>query len=323
MPGKKQDLRRIQHPLIGLEEAVQGFISRGEARNLSQSTLRFYRTRLRRFVQHLADQGHQVEPDGVTADMLRGFIAAEKERVSVATADHTYRALRAFFRFLAKEEAIPRDPMDRVEKVRVPRRVIETFSPEQIKLVLSACGSGFTGRRLQAMLLLLLDCGLRVSELCRLQLDDICWENRTLRIMGKGSKERRVPFGETCRQVLRSYLARRGDLPDQNAVFVTCYGDTLNRVEAHRLVSEHGKRSGITGLRCSPHTFRHTCAVMYLRNGGDVFSLQRLLGHSSLEMTRRYAELAEIDVIARHRVCSPGDRFQASVGTVRGRRRMQ
>jgi len=70
MPGKKQDLRRIQHPLIGLEEAVQGFISRGEARNLSQSTLRFYRTRLRRFVQHLADQGHQVEPDGVTADML-------------------------------------------------------------------------------------------------------------------------------------------------------------------------------------------------------------------------------------------------------------
>jgi len=106
-------------------------------------------------------------------------------------------------------------------------------------------------------------------------------------------------------------------------LFVTCYGEALSRHQAHRLLSDCGRRAGVTEARCSPHTFRHTCAVMFLRNGGDAFSLQKLPGHSSLDMTRRYAELAQADVVAKHRAASPGDRFLAAVQKGGGRKRLR
>jgi integrase/recombinase XerD len=141
--------------------------------------------------------------------------------------------------------------------------------------------------------------------------------------MGKGSKERVVPFGEATRQALLAYVSKRGNIPGQRALFVGCYGDPLSRHGAHRLVSECGKRAGVSGPRCSPHTFRHTCAVMFLRNGGDAFSLQKLLGHADLAMTRRYCELAQADVVAKHRACSPGDRFLGTVRGAQGRKRLR
>jgi len=141
--------------------------------------------------------------------------------------------------------------------------------------------------------------------------------------MGKGSKERVVPFGDAARQALMAYVSKRGNIPGQGALFVTCYGDPLNRHEAYRLLSECGKRVGVSGVRCSPHTFRHTFAVMYLRNGGDAFTLQKLLGHSDLAMTRRYCELSQTDAVAKHRQCSPGDRFLGAIKGAGGRRRLR
>jgi integrase/recombinase XerD len=228
------------------------------------------------------------------------------------------------FRFLVREEVIEANPVAKVEKVRVPTKVIETFSPAQVEALLATCnGRSFNGARLRAVILTLLDCGLRVSELCGLSLEDVSWDERTLRVMGKGSKERLVPFGEATRQALMGYVSRRGEVPRQDALFVTCYGDPMSRRDAHRMLRRAGEKAELTGVRCSPHTFRHTCAVMYLRNGGDAFSLQRLLGHSSLEMTRRYAELAQTDVIDRHRACSPGDRFLPNVRSATGRKRIR
>jgi site-specific recombinase XerD len=217
--------------------------------------------------------------ESITPDVVREFLASEQERVSAMTAAHSYITLRAFFRFLLREEWLDTNPMEKVEKVRVPRKVIGTFTSEQVQQMLAACnGRSFNGLRLRAIILTLLDCGLRVSELCGLSPEDASWDSQTLRVMGKGSRERVVPFGEAARQALVAYCARRGELHRQERLFVTVYGDALDRHEAHRLVSNCGRKAGVTGVRCSPHTFRHTCAVMYLRNGGDAFSLQRLLG---------------------------------------------
>jgi integrase/recombinase XerD len=263
-------------------------------------------------------------PERITPAVVREFLASEQERVSAMTAAHSYITLRAFFRFLLREEWLTTNPMEKVEKIRVPRKVVQTFTAEQIEQMLAACNRrSFNGLRLRTIIPTLLDCGLRVSELCGPRLEDISWDGGTLRVMGKGSRERVAPFGEATRQAVMAYRARRGELPGQDALFVTCYGDALNRHEAHRLVSNCGRKAGVTGMRCSPHTFRHTCAVMYLRNGGDAFSLQKLLGHSSLEMTRRYAELAQTDVIDRHRACSPGDQFLSAAGLTQGRRRLR
>jgi integrase/recombinase XerD len=311
-------------PQDALAEAVESFLRRGQARNLSHHTLRFYRTRLDAFTRWLDGQGLHLGPADITPSVVRDFLASETEKVSALTAGHSFITLRALFRFLVREEAVEANPMEKVEKVRVPRKLVETFSQEQVEAMLAACnGSSFNGGRLRAVILTLLDCGLRVSELCGLTLEDVSWDEGTLRVMGKGSKERVVPFGEATRQALMVYVSKRGNVPGQRALFVTCYGDAMNRHEAHRLLSECGKRAGVSGVRCSPHTFRHTCAVMYLRNGGDAFTLQKLLGHSDLAMTRRYCELSQADAVAKHRQCSPGDRFLGAVRGAGGRKRLR
>jgi len=316
-------LLQSSSPQEALRQALETFYQRGRARNLSPSTQSFYRVRLEAFARYLQGQGLGLTLEQLTPSILRDFLAAERERMSAATAQHSYVALRAFCRFLVREELLTVNPMEKVEKVRVPRKVIEVFSPAQIEALLAQGGREFNGARLRAIVLMLLDCGLRVSELCGLDQEHISWDEQTLRVMGKGRRERVVPFGEATRQALFAYLSKRGDLPGQQAVWVTVYGDRLNRHEAHRILSAAGRRAGLTGVRCSPHTFRHTCAVMYLRNGGDAFTLQKLLGHSTLEMTRRYCELSQTDTVQRHRQCSPGDRFMGSVKPTDGRKRIR
>ena len=309
-------------PQEALQEAVDSFLRRGQARNLSASTLRFYRDRLGAFTRYLDSHGLRLAPEQVTAQVVRDFLTAEAERVTAATASHSRAALSAFFRFLVSDEVIAYDPMTKVEKVRLPRRVIPTLSQEEIERMLATCSPRtFNGARLKAVILTLVDCGLRVSELCGLDLGDVAWEAQTLQVMGKGSKERVVPFGEAARQALLCYLARRGEVAGQSALFLTCYGERLNRVEAHRLLRECGERAGVSGVH--PHRFRHTCAVMFLRGGGDAFTLQKLLGHSSLDMTRRYCELSAADVVAKHRAASPGDRFLSQVRKAGGRKRLR
>jgi len=311
-------------PREQLAEDMESFFRRCRARGLAAETIRFYRTRLDAFTSYLDAQGFRGGAAKVTAQMVRDFIATQQERLSSAAAHHARSTLSAFFRFLVREEVIAENPMEKVEKVRVPRKVVETFSTEQVEAMLAACNNrSFNGIRLRAVILTLLDCGLRASELCGLTLEDVSWDEGTLRVMGKGGKERIVPFGEATRQALLAYVAKRGNIPGQGALFVTCYGDPMNRHEAHRLLAAAGRKAGLVGVRCSPHTFRHTFAVMYLRNGGDAFSLQKLLGHSSLDMTRRYAELAQADVVAKHRQCSPGDRFLGAVRGAQGRKRLR
>lgn len=309
-------------PRQAWQEAIDGFLRRAEGRNLSPHTLLFYRERLARWAAYLEERAPTVGPAEVTPAVVRDFLTSERERCSPSAAAHARTALSAFFRHLVAEEVIAENPMDKVERVRLPRKLVATLTEEQVQALL-AQGSPrtFAGTRLRALVLALVDCGLRASELCGLDLGDVDWNAGTLKVMGKGAKERAVPFGEATRQALLAYLAKRGDVPRQPALFVTCYRERLTRHELHRVLKEAGERAGIPGLH--PHQLRHTCAVMYLRNGGDAFTLQRLLGHSSLEMTRRYCELAQGDLVARHRQASPGDRFADCVRPTSGRRRLR
>jgi site-specific recombinase XerD len=318
-------LRILETPLPrdALAEAVDAFLQRGQARNLSPRTLSFYRERLAVFGRWLESEKLALAPADISAAVIRDFLSAERERTSAATAGHAFTTLRAWFRWLAAEEWIPENPMAKVEKVRIPRKLIQALSQEQVTALLAGCGRGFTGARLRAAILVLVDCGLRASELCGLKVEDVDWNAGTLRVMGKGARERLVPFGEAARMALLAYIARRGNIPGQQVLFLTCNADPLNRGELHRLLSEAGKRAGLTGVRCSPHVFRHTSALMFLRAGGDPFSLQAILGHSDLTMTKRYCGISAADVLAKHRAASPGDQFLAAVRSHGGRRRLR
>ena len=126
--------------------------------------------------------------------------------------------------------------------------------------------------------------------------------------MGKGSKERIVPLGATARRALMRYVAERGVVRPTDPLFMGRWGRPLCRKSIQRAIADLGRRAGVA-TRCSPHTFRHTFARSYLVNGGDVFSLQQILGHTTLDMVRRCVSLTEADLVARHRVASPADRL--------------
>jgi site-specific recombinase XerD len=163
------------------------------------------------------------------------------------------------------------------------------------------------GVRDRAILLLLLDCGLRVSEAAGLRLGDLRPDG-TLKVRGKGSKERIVPVGGTARTAIVRYIGQRGAGAPDEALFLGRRGPLDGR-GMQQVMKRLKLRAGITG-RCSPHSLRHTFARSYLVNGGDMFSLQRILGHTTLDMVKRYVALAELEIVRRlHAAASPADRL--------------
>jgi len=206
---------------------------------------------------------------------------------------------------------------------RPPGKVIPTFSDSQVRQLVAAIDiTTPEGYRNYAIILTFLDTGMRVSELCHLKPDDVWLEDGMLKVLGKGNKERLIPIGKQVQRCLWHYINRYRPEPvgpNCDFLFLTRESRPLTKDRVEKIVAYYGKKAEISGVRCSPHTFRHTAAVKFLRNGGDVFSLQRMLGHASLEMTRRYCELADVDVKRAHTTASPVDNLDL---TVRHRRRL-
>ena len=146
---------------------------------------------------------------------------------------------------------------------------------------------------------MLLDTGLRASELVGLTMVNVNLEDGLVKVMGKGSKERIVPIGAKVQRALWKYLQRHRPQPANPlcpTLFLTLTGKPITTDRLRTIIEKYSIRADIEGVRCSPHTLRHTFAISYLRNGGDVFSLQRILGHSSLEIVRYYVNLAQADI---------------------------
>ncbi|MEN6356549.1 MAG: tyrosine-type recombinase/integrase [Armatimonadota bacterium] len=294
---------------IDIHGAIEGFLDFCRVKNLSENTIIYYNYRLTAFQRYLKEIAPEAILADVTPQMLRGFIVQQTQINSASTANHSIITLRTFFNYLVKEGFLDTSPTAGISKVKRRKTIIETFSIEQIEGMLKTCGHDFTGVRDKAILLTLFDCGIRASELGTIKLSDVSWTDQTILIIGKGDKERVVPFGKATRQALSAYVIHRGELPSDR-LFVTCYGEEIYRNRLAQIVTKRAKAAKITGVRCSPHTFRHTFAVSYLRAGGDVFTLQKILGHSDLSMTRRYVEVSQTDVQEKHRMYSPGDRIQ-------------
>ena len=228
------------------------------------------------------------------------------------------KALKVFAGWLRREGYPSRDPLASLEVPRDDRRLFPVFSDGQLDALLRVAeGDSLRARRWTAVLWVLLDTGLRLSELTGLTLERVDLEVGAARVVGKGGKERLVPIGSAALFALRRYLDRRGG-PARGAVFLDDDGRPLSPTAVYKGIRSLGARAGISGVRCSPHTFRHTFATRYLLLGGDLLTLARLLGHSphSLEVTQRYVTLLDADLRAAHRRFSPGDHL-ARLGGVR------
>ena len=321
-----------------LDNLIDNYLQCCTAEGKSRKTIEWYEANLRRFSQFLKRE----RPDSSIADIgppeARRFILHLQKDVrrwetnpfindTKGLSPHTIhgyaRAIKAFWSWLLDEGYTLEHSMARLKCPRTPHKIIPTFSAEQIQRLLGALDPGApTGFRDYAIILVFIDTGIRLSELVDLRLEDIDFGQSCFLVNGKGNKQRVVPFGSQVRRALWRYLSTVRPDPESSQVsrfFLSRQGLPLRPRGVQSMISRAGRRANISGVRCSPHTFRHTFATQYLLNGGDVFSLQRILGHTSLEVVRLYVNLTSLDVSQQHRKFSPVDTMGLSV--TRSRRR--
>jgi site-specific recombinase XerD len=217
----------------------------------------------------------------------------EDKPLSLLTVKGYMLIVQAFFSWCEKEGLLDGrpNPTRRVPRVKAPRYIIQTFTPEQMAAMLDACSVETPfGFRDYAMLLVLMDTGIRAGELCGVQMDDV--HDGYITVFGTGAKEREVGLGPTAARALWKYLhVHRPRLvhSDQEKHFFVGHGGVpLLRNDLGQALARIGERAGIEGVRMSAHTFRHTFARAWLANGGEIFTLSRVLGHSEMQTTRIY-----------------------------------
>ena len=292
-----------------LNSAIEGFLSYCRSKGLSPRTEQFYGERLGQFRRFLDASDMNVAPKDIDAGLIRSFVDETQSKCSAATANHNLNALRIFLGFLSNEGWISRNPALGIEKVKTRRKLIDAVSPEIVKALVFTCDlKSFCGVRDRAIILTLFDCGVRVGELIQLPMDALNWAEQTLLVSGK-TGERIVPFGATVRQTLNSYVSRRGEMPGQNRVFITQFGDRMSRFSVRDMLERRAKAAGLENAHIHAHAFRHGAAVELLRAGASAFHVQRLLGHTTLDMTRTYVDLVDADLKTVHERCSPTDRL--------------
>ncbi len=281
-----------------LGRAVELFLAAKAAEGASPRTIEWYRMILVRLVRAIGS-GRAV--DGLDPAELRAWLVELRTTLAPVSVAGYVRTLRVLGNWLATEGLSDAAALRGLRRPRVPHKIIEPVADDVLRRLLAVCSV-----RDRAILLLMLDTGLRVSEVAGLRLGDLRADG-TLKVHGKGSKERIVPVGSTARQAIVRYLGQRGPRRQDDALFLGRKGEISNRGLQH-MVRRLKARVGVTG-RLSPHSLRHTFARSYLVNGGDVFSLQRILGHSTLDMVKRYVALADVDLVTRHALASPADRL--------------
>jgi len=292
----------------------------------SNKTITWYTANLKRFAQFLSKNHLPESVDEIGKEEARHFISHlqnevtrwesnsaihDDKRLSAYSVQGYARTIKAFWSWLLAEDYITDNPMTSLKIPKTPRKVINTFSHEQIhKIISSIDKKSSRGYRNYTMILLLLDTGIRLSELINLQMGDIDFLQSFIQVNGKGSKERVVPFGNQVRRTIRRYIMQfrpEPGSPRTGEVFLTDDGLPLKPRAVQSMLLRLSKKAKISGVRLNPHRFRHTFAREYLMAGGDIFSLQKILGHSSLEVVKMYVNLIASDILQQHRKFSPVD----------------
>lgn len=292
---------------LSFDQAVELFGLYCKSKGLAPRTVMFALEGLRAF---LASEGQGLRLPQ-TRD-LRAYIAHMLDRgLSRGTIRVRMRSIRVFCNFLAREGLVEVSPFEGVEIPRVPETYPKVLSEEEVAKLVKACkGSSWLDVRNRAILLTFLDTGIRLSELIQLNLEDVNLGAFTLRIRrGKGGKERHVFMGRTLYRAMRRWLDVRGYTSFQEALFITRNGTRIDKRNVQRTIERIAIRAGLNGTRVTPHLLRHTFATHYIKNGGDPFSLQRILGHSNIKTTMVYVNLAGAGLKEAHAKASPVDRL--------------
>jgi site-specific recombinase XerD len=239
------------------------------------------------------------------------FTHSQDKPVSSKTVQGHVRALKAFATWLYRDGYTSEN---RLKNLKVPKAVSRVMEPltaeEQMKILATARNSKHEGIRNHAIVLTFLDTGQRESELAECSITNLNLEDGYMKVMGKGAKERVVPIGTYCQQTLRNYIDNVRPVPENgefNNLFLTSTGKPITANTIKLLFHRLAKASGVERLHA--HLCRHTFAVNYIMNGGDLSSLKEILGHTTFEMVNHYLHFTRSQITAQHRKYSPMDRL--------------
>ena len=270
---------------------------------LAANTLGAYRRDLDLFAAWLAHE-HGIEVEATRESDLLGYVAHRHAASRATSANRRLTVFKRFFRWALREHLIAADPTLRLRNAKQPLRVPKMLSEAQVEALLAAPDVATPlGLRDRAMLELLYASGLRVSELVTVKTVQVGLAEGALRVTGKGSKERLVPFGEEAHGWITRYLAEsRSSILDgqvSDALFVTARGGAMTRQMFWKLVKRHALAAGIDAP-LSPHTLRHAFATHLLNHGADLRAVQMLLGHADISTTTIYTHVARERLRALH-----------------------
>ncbi len=312
-----------------IQSLVKGFVLTQRTDCKSPRTVEYYETNLRRFLWFAEKQGWPEDVRLINEWNVREFLAyvseqlnrwgaegngseSSKGKATYSTVHHYYCVLKAFFNWCVREDFLTDSPVTKI-KLKNPRlNVVQPYSEQEIMRMLDVCdrdiknGAKLLGTRNRAMALMLLDTGLRISELSNIRLDEIDTERGWIKVKGKGAKERVVRIGTITQKALWRYLVFREKAKCQQ-LWITEESRPMKVAGVQVTIRNLKKRAGIES-KGSCHKFRHTFALNFLRQDRNPFNLQYLLGHSDLRMVKHYVStLGMEDALKAHENASPAD----------------
>lgn len=286
-----------------LGSAIERYLNELRIKNASPHTLRNYSSDLAEFLAYFSPPGGEPPaPGAITPLELREWLGSLYERgLDAVSSRRKLAVVRSLFRFLAREGSIETNVARLVRTPKTAKRVPLVPSAEQTNGLIDSVAVAELDRAHPERDLLLFEllygCGVRVSELVGLNLDDFDYSERWIRVRGKGRKERQVPYGAKAAAALERYLAVRVAKPEETALLISRQGSRLGDRAAREIVKFYARAlAGDASLH--PHSFRHAYATHLLADGADLRSIQELLGHARLSTTQKYTQVSLTDLMA-------------------------
>lgn len=290
-----------RHLDLTLTEMFERFMVYKQSEGLSKITIRDYYSHFQWFCDYI---GKDLQNEEITTDVFLQYVNYMKNELEVAptTINIRIRTLRAFIRYCYQEEWIDTPIYERFKPIKASSKEVDVLTVAEIKMMFNQINDEFySGMRDMVMLYTLLDTMVRISELLSIKRSNVDLKTGVIRLEADGTKtkrERTIPISTTTVKYLVEYIQETNDF-ENDILFLTYNGHKIDPSTVRKILRKYGDMAGIK-KRVSPHIWRHSGAVLYCMNGGDPFSLQKILGHSHSAMTHHYVQLANTDIKKKH-----------------------